>query len=235
MKKNIYTDFAKLKKDMKDMTFPEKVDHIFTYYKEVFWVGGVALLFIIAVISSAINGTTTNIKFQGIISNMTITDEGYQYITKDFKTYMGFAKGEKVGLSEHEYKPGLTQGEVETAYALLMGVVAQVEAKNLDYMFLTEVSLEQFVPQDFYMDLRKVFTEAELTAFGADLRYGQRKGEGEMFPLTLRVTDMPFVKANLNSKKEDVWLVFIGNTADVELCRTFWEYLNAWAPAVPNP
>ena len=33
-----YTDFKNLKKNLEGMTFGEKVDHIWTYYKEIFFV-----------------------------------------------------------------------------------------------------------------------------------------------------------------------------------------------------
>ena len=220
--------FEKLKNDLKPMSFSEKVDHIWTYYKEVMLVGGVALTFVIGIISVTITNLTEDVVFHGLLCNITTTQEGSNYLTDNFEEKLPLKKGDYVTIGGCEYDDVEDYNGVQNIYNQTMGVVAQVNAKELDYMFLDEKSLEFFVPEAFYMDLRELFTEEQLAQIDpAAFRYAQPEGVDEMFPIAIKVTDMPFVQDCLYVG-EEVFLVFIANTRRIESCRLFWEHLLAW-------
>ena len=61
--------FTKLKTDMAEMTFPEKVDHIWTYYKELIFTFGILLFLVVALLSSVIHNLTTTTAFHGVLMN----------------------------------------------------------------------------------------------------------------------------------------------------------------------
>lgn len=230
MAKSIYLDFKKLKKDMEGMSTLDKIDHFFTYYKEILLVVAVALTVVFGLVFSLISGMVTSTEFHGIFSNQTISDIGNRYITKEFHEYLGFNKNQKVTVGAHEYDGTITQEQVQSSWSQMMAVLAKVEAKTLDYMFMTEETFELFVSEDFYMDLREIFSDEELEAFGQEnIRYATWGDVDEMYPIAINVTNMPFVQKHIYSG-EDVWFSFVANTKRPETCRVFWDYLNAWTP-----
>ncbi len=231
MIKKLRAHFKKLLQDLKPMTFSEKVDHIWTYYKEVMLVSAVALAFVFGAISILITNLTEDVVFHGLLCNVTTTAEGSTYLTDSFEDKLPLKKGDYVTIGGAEYADSDDYNQVQNIYNQTMGVVAQVNAKELDYMFMDESAFEFFVPEAFYMDLRELFTPEQLAAFDSSVfRYAHPDGTDEMFPIAIKVTDMPFVQDCLY-QNEDIFLVFIANTRRIESCRLFWEHINAWESA----
>lgn len=225
----LYLGWVKLCNDMKPMTFKQKVEHIWMYYKEYMLVAFVVLMLIVAVITSAITASKDVIA-SGIMVNIYIDQEGYNYLSTDyFERLGGDEKDEKVSL-EYIYFGDLDDplnttdniGQVEA-------VVARVEGKMLDYMILDQYAMETYILYEIYMDLGDFFTEEELAELAeADmLIYAQQDGQEEKWPVAVDISSLPFVQDNVNSEGK-TYFALAGSTQRMDICRDMWEYLHQW-------
>lgn len=223
-----YLGWKKLLEDIKPMTFPEKVDHIWTYYKEYIGVIGLLLFVTVGLVSSMITNILTETVISGAMVNITCAQEAYDYISTDYEEHLGLTGMRNVRL-EYTYFQDMEANNDEKDYYAAMGIVAEVAAKKLDYLIMDKMSMAYYAGQEVYMDLSNVFTKEELDAFAQKdlLIYCMEEEEKIPWPAALKINDLPYIKENLTSQG-DVYLAFAGSSSKLEEIRAFWEYLNAW-------
>ena len=223
-----YLGWKKLLEDIKPMTFPEKVDHIWTYYKEYIGVIGLLLFVTVGLVSSMITNILTETVISGAMVNITCAQEAYDYISTDYEEHLGLTGMRNVRL-EYTYFQDMEANNDEKDYYAAMGIVAEVAAKKLDYLIMDKMSMVYYTGQEVYMDLSNVFTKEELDAFAQKdlLIYCMEEEEKIPWPAALKINDLPYIKENLTSQG-DVYLAFAGSSSKLEEIRAFWEYLNAW-------
>lgn len=225
---NFYKDIQKLREEMKPMTFKQKVDHIWTYYKDYILVSLPFLLIIVGLIASSISNATEKV-VTGIMVNITIDQEGFNYLSTDYEEYLGIEKGQEVKLEYTNFEDLTTSTDTENNYYAAMGVIGEVSAKTLDYMILDGMSMQFYSTQEVYGDLRTVFTEEELATFKEKnlLVYCLEEGQTEGWPAAVKIDDLPFVKKYIRSD-DSVFFALSGSSQKLEACRAIWEYINAW-------
>lgn len=225
---NFYKDIQKLREEMKPMTFKQKVDHIWTYYKDYILVSLPFLLIIVGLIASSISNATEKV-VTGIMVNITIDQEGFNYLSTDYEEYLGIEKGQEVKLEYTNFEDLTTSTDTENNYYAAMGVIGEVSAKTLDYMILDGMSMQFYSTQEVYGDLRTVFTEEELATFKEKnlLVYCLEEGQTEEWPAAVKIDDLPFVKKYIRSD-DSVFFALSGSSQKLEACRAIWEYINAW-------
>lgn len=220
-----YFDFKNLKKNMEGMTFQEKVDHIWTYYKELFLV-----FFLVGVILYAVIWTLIAPKekplFDGVLCNVSMKQECYYYLTEQYRQNAGFEKPEDVSVTSLVFTRPLLVSEVGDSYKQSMALISMVEAKTVDYMLLDLYAMEFYISHEIYMDLRDFFTEEELEIWKDQLIYAvPDDGSSEAYPIAVNVTEMPFIK---EASGEETYLAFAANTERMADCRSLWEFILAW-------
>lgn len=228
--------FKKLLEEIKPMPFKKKVDHIWTYYKEHLFMVAFAGMLIFALVSSALSAGK-EIVLSGMLTNVGMSMDGYSYLTdRYFEEMGGNSKKQEVGLSSMEFKvPDLMDVDgVNESYVSAMSLISMVENKMVDYVIMDEGSMEYFMTQDFYLDLRKLLTAQELEQWKAadNLVFAQVMDESgnevtDIFPLGLKITDLDFAKDCVRCDGE-VYLVFIANTPRMDACRQIFEDILAW-------
>lgn len=225
---SFYLGWKKLLEDIKPMTFREKVDHIWTYYKEYIGVFGLLIFVLIGLVSSMVTNLLTDTKLSGAMINLTCTQEAYDYISVDYEEYLGLSGMQNVRL-EYSYFGSMETSSSEEDYYAAMGIIAEVAAKKLDYLMMDKPSMEYYTGQEVYMDLSKVFTQEELKTFAEKemLIYCMEEDEQVPWPAAIKINELPFIKENL-TVKTDVYLAFAGSSEKLDELRAFWEYLNAW-------
>lgn len=225
----LYLGWVKLCSDMKPMTFRQKVEHIWMYYKEYMLVAFLVLMMIVAVITSSITASQEVIA-SGIAVNIFIDQEGYDYLSVDYFDRLEGEKGkEKVSL-EYVYFGDLDNPNgTSDNFSKAETVVARVEGKMLDYMLLDQYAMETYILYEIYMDLRDFFTQEELAQLAAENRiiYAQQEGSEERWPVAVDISDLPFVQDNVNSEGK-TYFALSGSTQRMEICRDVWEYLHQW-------
>lgn len=161
----------KTAKDMKGMTFKEKADHLWTYYKEYAFVVIMVLIIVGGVIISLLTPVPTLVS-SGSLVNVSLTMEGHDHLTDVFyKDVLGSPDG-KIALTTANYSTLGTVDAVDASYQAYMGVTAKVEAKELDYLLMDQVGLNYYGSQDMLMDLRRILPEEELRQLDAEGHLG---------------------------------------------------------------
>ena len=168
---NLKTHFQRTARDMKGMTFKEKADHLWTYYKEYAFVVIMVLIIAGGVIVSFLTPVPKLVS-SGTLVNVSLTLEGHDHLTDVFyEEVLGSPEG-KVALTTANYSTLGTVDSIDASYQAYMGVTAKVEAKELDYLLMDQVGLNYYGNQDMLMDLRKILSEEELRQLDAEGHLG---------------------------------------------------------------
>lgn len=216
----------RLKKDLEPMTFRERLDHLWTYYK---WVVAVLAIIItlICMISTSIANINCETLLSGMIINTDISLEGNNYLTEDYFEKLQGQKGkEEIELAHLSFMSLQETTDLEFTYAATMRIVAEISAKQLDYVITDEVGMETCMDHDGLMDLRELLTEEELSLLEEDLIYLHYDEDDTVVPVAVNLRNQPFSEKYIQSE-EDCYLAFIANTPRKEACRDFWEYMLA--------
>ena len=225
-KKALLQSFREGWEKLKPMTWKQRVDHIWTYYKAVVLFASVAIILPVAVIISI--ATKKDVAFSGMAINVDMRKVGVTYLTDDwFDRIGGDPKKEIAELYANALDP--EQGELESTYGVAMSTIARAESKTLDYLLVDQVALEFYIVQEIYMDLRCVFTEEELAAFGAEnvIKITPEDDPTVMIPIAINITEMAFAKDCLEADGT-IYFSFVGQEEKASLYREFWAYLLAW-------
>lgn len=226
-----YKEIRKLLDDLKPMSWKQRIDHIWTYYKE--YIGLFALFAFVTtgLIASSIQAQKETV-ITGMMVNITIEQEGFNYLSEDYAEKLQLGKDQQVALEYTSFADLETSAD-EANYYAAMTVVVEVAAARLDYMILDKLGMEFYTGQEVYMDLSKVFTEEELAEFAEKdlLVYCMEEEEQIPWPAAIKITDLPYIKDNVTSQG-DVYFALGGSSERYEEIRAVWEYINAWQPQV---
>ena len=230
-KTKLVQGFIKLKNDMKPMTFKEKCEHLWEYYKE--WLIVVFLVFMgISLLTTIITSRNKDVLVAGMMVNLEVKQEGMNYLRGEYAEYLGAtSKNQVAELDYTSFGDPLDPEEGENSYYSSMILTARVTGAMLDYMLLDEYSMKYYITYDVYMDLREFFTEEEFALLAAEDRiiYAMEEGSSELdrVPVAVKITELDFVKDNVTSGGE-VYFALSGSTPRPEMCRNAWNYLHAW-------
>ncbi len=224
----------RLWEEMKPMTFKQKAEHIWTYYKEHMFMVAMALLVVAAIIGSTISANR-EILVSGVLCNVSMSMEGYNYLTEDlFERMDGDSSYQDAYLSPLEFQlpEEMTQSQVDASYISAMSMISMVEGKTLDYAIITQDAFVYFLGHELFLDLREFLTEDEMEQWKGKVVYAQAELEDgskeEMYPVAIDITDLPFTKDCVRAGNQTVYLTIIVNSPRVEQCRQVWEDILAW-------
>ena len=213
-----------LKKDMENMTYGEKLSHIWTYYK---WVLVVVLILIMAVsiLLAVVQNKRRIMLLGGVTVNVQLSEEGRTYLTEDYKQLVGTGnERESVVLSHTDIDDVHNTAVYESNYYAVMSLLALCTNQEVDYLILDQTGFEAMLIQGAYMGLDEVYTPQELEAMGDDVVYAQNRGEEAPSAIAIDITDTAFIQENAQIK-DKVYFVYVANSIRVDTCRAFYEYL----------
>lgn len=228
----LYLGFRKLCDDLKPMTFREKCEHLWEYYKE--W------LIVVFIIIMGISLTVTivaqrqkQVLVSGMLVNISMDQQGMNYLTDEYAQHLGATSKNQVAEVDYSYfgDPMDPENGENSMYASMI-LPARITGAMLDYMILDKFAMEYYITQDLYMDLRDFFSEEELAQLEADKRviYAQKEGELDRKPIAIVITQMPFIQTYVKPS-DDIYFALSGSSPRPEMCRNVWEYLHAWDPS----
>lgn len=227
LKSKFHKEIVQLRTEMKPMTWKQRVDHIWTYYKE--YIGLVALFLFISIglITSMVNARKPTV-ITGMLVNVGMDQVGYNYLSEDYAEYLKLGDNSKIKMEATSFHDLETNASEENYYAA-MTVVAEVSAKKLDYMILDEMGMKFYAGQEVYLDLTNIFTEAELKEFAEKdlLIYCMEEEEKKPWPAAVKISDLPFIQEYVTTEGE-VFFAGSGSSAKYEEIRQLWDYMNAW-------
>lgn len=219
----------KLKNDLKPMTFKEKCEHLWEYYKE--WLLVVFLVIMgISLLTTIIANRSKDVLVSGMVVNVSMDPRGMTYLTTDYAKVLGAtSKNQVCEVDATGFGDPLDPENGENSYYSSMILPARVTGAMLDYMLLDEFAMKYYITHDVYMDLRNFFTEEELEELAAadKLIYAMEEGDIDRMPIAVKITDLAFVKDNTGNTGE-VFFALSGSSPRPEMCRHVWNYLHAW-------
>ncbi|MBR5529373.1 MAG: hypothetical protein IKU57_02745 [Oscillospiraceae bacterium] len=234
-RKKIIPTLKELREDLKEMTFKEKVDHIWTYYKEYMLIAVICVLLLCATVTAVISAQR-NIVCTGVLVNITATPRGMTYLEEDFAKSMGYdQKWDQVEITYTNFANMFSPLDGEDYYTAAQLVPALIAADRLDYAIMDDQTLDFYAQQELFMDLHDIFSEAELQELDAQglVKYVQLKhydAAGNLvetedpFPVAVNLKNTKFGKEALHGK--DTYFCISGRGLD--MARRAWEWILAY-------
>lgn len=221
-----YKGWQKLLIDLKPMTWPERLEHLWNYYKEYLWIA-IFVVMLFGVVISFLVRKNTEVLVSGMLVNIAIEQEGYNYLSTDYFAKLGGEEGKQtVEIDYTNFSSLADPTSSEDNYNKANVLLARVSGRMLDYIILDEFAVRFYASQDVYLDLREVFTEEELSQY--EIFYAQEEG-GEAIPVAIRITECAFVQDNITNEGH-TYFALSGSTPRPDACRAVWEYIHAWEP-----
>lgn len=231
-KTKVYSNWATLLKALKPMTWKQRIEHLWEYHKYQLVVLFL-IVFTLGITVTALQSRNKEVLAGGMIVNVYMEPDGYQYLTGDYEKELG-GDGKKkiVELFPIYFGDPMDLQYGEEYYNASMVLTARVSGRMLDYMLLDQFALEYYMPYGAYMNLEKLFTQEELDALDEQglLRYVFDEIEEVQYPIAICVTDTQFAKDNITveSDVKDVYLAFAVSTPKQDICLDVWERILAW-------
>ena len=224
---SFFGNLKSLKSDMANMTYKQKLEHIWTYYRWMLIVVAI-LIMVVSILLASFQNLSKKTVMAGVTVNVFLSDEGKAYISDDYKASLGItSEKEEVYLSHSDIADAASATNFSENYYAVMSLLALCANEEVDYLLLNQVGFETMLVQGAYLDLTKVYTAEELEAFGDRVVYAQTNQESEPTPMALKITDSPFIQDNADNKG-DIYFVFVANSPRTEECRAFFDYMMAW-------
>jgi len=227
-RKKIIPTFKELKADLKTMTFPQKLDHLWTYYKYHVLIAAVVLVFVAAIISGIVNASK-EVLVSGMLTNVSMKQSGFHYLSDGYGEVLGAKGNQVVELTSTNFEDLETSEDVEANYNAAQVLIARVSGGLMDYAIIDQMSFEFYLTQDVYLDLRELFTQEELQRLAdADmLAYAKIKETEQVWPVAVKITNWDFTKENVKTKGE-IYFIVSGNSPDLEAVRGILEHMHNW-------
>ncbi|MBO5317270.1 MAG: hypothetical protein J6A74_02375, partial [Oscillospiraceae bacterium] len=156
--RSVIPTFRELLEDMKPMSFGQKVDHLWTYYKEYLLIAALIVVLVVMTVTSFLN-STKEVLLRGMMVNITITQEGYNYLTEDYFEKIGGEEGTQLVEMDYANFADLadpTNGEDN--YSASLKLMARVSGGLLDYALVDQMAFEFYLTQGVYGKLSTLFT-----------------------------------------------------------------------------
>jgi hypothetical protein len=218
--------FQRLKNDMKDMTFAEKLGHLWEYYKW-FAIGAVVLIIVtISVVSSVIENSK-ELVYGGMVVNLTVSEEGNTYLKEGWFEALGADSDQQKIELDTMYMPDMdTPTYTETSRANVTKITTMITAGYVDYILADAYAVHYLCSGGSFSALDTVLPEEILEQFeGKLVTYEDDK---ETYLVAIDISDLPFVKEHVMSK-DKTYIAFPGNTGRTERNAAFLQYLMNWS------
>ena len=219
--------YQRLKNDMKDMTFKEKLAHLWEYYK---WFAIVTVVLIVAAVSvvCSVVENSKDLAFGGAVVNLTVSEEGSAYLKEGWFEEMGCdPQKQKIEL-DSLFVPNLDMPGTDTQYALsnVTKLTTMIAGGHIDYVMADAYSIHYLCSSGAFSPLTQVIPAELLGKFEGKL-VELEDGEGKCL-IAIDISELPFVKKHIVST-DKTYIAFPGNTQRTEETVAFLEYLMNWS------
>ena len=210
------------KETTKGMTFVEKAEYLWEYYRWVLLVVFFGAIVLSMVLTGVINAQKEPV-FGAIAVNMPLTEEGNAFLTDGWVEFIGAEKGATVELFSTSFQDLDATSDPEIALATAYRVVLMIAAEDCDYLLMDETALSYYKNHPVFTALDEMISEELLEQY-ADRIIWQETEEGESIPVVLDITESAFAQ-NYMTKDTKVYIGFPGNTGRTEQNEIFLRYI----------
>ena len=223
--------FKKLKENLSKMTFKEKLNHLWTYYKGTLVLLAVVIA-ICSIVVTCIQNKNTKTLLSGVAINVLLSDEGKDYVQNTYFEQHKTGGREQVIFTETTHDDFSNVASMESNYMALMSLMALSASGDLDYIFLDDQAIRNLLVHQLFLDLRQVYTEAELEALGDRVIWGNigTEEDSTYMPFAINIEYIPFIAENADNVA-DTYIAFVANSPRLEEAKAYLDFLMAWQPA----
>ncbi len=213
----------KMKEVLEDLTFRQKVQYIWRFYKLYI----LAVLSPLIVLAGALGWsalTKTETLFNGIGVCVSVEAEGEKFLTDSLFAPMGGTNNAKQQVNFGEYDIFSTNSVMgnDDASSNVMSIAAWLSVGEVDYMLLNEDSFEYYAG-DIFWDLEELLSE-EMQAIWRD-RFEEMQDENEKsFYGAIDLTDTAFAKKYITTEGK-VYIAIPGKALRTDKLETFLNHL----------
>lgn len=214
-----------LKSHLRDMTWKERLDYLWEYYKWVAILAGIAVVIAASVIGGIVQNSK-NLLYSGVAVNVSISEEGTTYLTDDWLARLEGKQGKDTTELAPMYINLETGAYTETATANATKLIAMISVGDVDYLLLDAYGLQYCGNSGAFAPLENTLSQAMLAKFeGKIVTIQDEKSE---YQAAIDISELPFVKKHITSK-DKVYIAFPGNTPRSAQNEAFLEYLMNWS------
>lgn len=217
-------DVWKVKDVLKDMSWEQRIDYIWSYFGVYIIIGTVVLVVLISLLATVLR-PQKDVLLSGVSVGVTITDDGQRQLTDMLFAPMGGTDADTQTVEFVQRYLG-SKEDYEGYSAQVMGMVALVASQSLDYAILDEEALEQFAGGQMFADLSTLLTAEQMAALEGKLITMEYEEVGAI-PVAIDISDLPFIKECAPGEKT-AFIAFPGNTARADMTDEFFAWLLAW-------
>lgn len=237
----IIDDIRENNKKMKGRSFKEKLQYFWEYYK----LPTIIILFSLIIVISAVKAIITNkdVVFEAVMVNCQDTPQPAQ-----FEEILGIDQKKEEVVYDNSFSMLADPAAYSEAfYTSAQKLVALVAANQVDVMIADPELSESYFNSEFFDDLRKYFTEEELSKMNEP--YEDENGNiiepckviwhqmideetgdliGEYMPIAIDIGDAPAITSAPCCYFEHVYLTVFVNTQHPEDIRKFYDHLYSY-------
>ena len=217
--------YRKLKDALVGMTWKQKWEHFWTYYKEVTIAVVIGAILIVCCVYEFVK-PKTQIIMSGTAVNMLITENAYLYLTEDVLAPLGATEEQSASLFYARIDDMAGDHNAVSNYEQITKLMAMISTGDLDYLLLDEVAKDYFLQQDHFMDLNQLLTPAQLETL-SDMLVWQELEDGQTAPVAVDLAGTGFA-ANCVTESGNLYIAFPGNTGRNSSIPLLIDHLLSW-------
>lgn len=212
-----------LKQTLATLSWKEKIEHLWIYYKHVLLIVGAVVFAIWFVIHIVVSSNQVTL-LTGTALNVYITDEGQTRIEQAV-TQNGQVEGSAF-LDEFPYLDAefLKLGFLDEQTATYL--VTRISAQNLDYILMDQTVMD-VVGISYFIDMREIFPEEVLARW--PLVYKEDPESGESIPIGLNITDTAFAQEYM-LLSGNLYMTATAGTIHQEAFTQLADFILTWQP-----
>ena len=221
---SVTPSFSELKAILKPMSWKDRVEYLWTYYKVVL-VAVVVVLAIISLVVSAIQSKHIQTLYSGALINLSVEREDRDEMVNELTALLdGDGKNRIVKLTDIAYIPGNDPENFEVNDAGAMKLAMLVTTGSLDFILTDDDTYGELIEREPYANLQNILTQEQQTQLKDNMIWRKADGENPSYPMALDISSTAFAKAVAPYEKV-VYLVFVGNTENSERNQAFLDYI----------
>ncbi len=208
----------KLRDVLSGMTFRQKVDHIWTYYKWLLAPIALAVL-LISFVANIISNSRTEILYSGALVNVQMSDEGISYLSDQwFDALDGEEDTQRVDLMLATFNATSNLFSAEMDVTSSTKVIAAITACELDYVLTDFAGLGYCMSSAAFAPLTDILPEDMLVQLQGQFIY--QEDDTGTYPVAINITQSAFVQDCITGT-EQVFLAFPATPAELSAMMIF--------------
>lgn len=213
----------KLRDTLMPMTLLQKLDHLWTYYKEsLFAVFLVAV--IIAVICTAGVQSGKETLVSGIAADVYLSEELQEHLTEGYLARIGAETNQLAYLELIQFSAPEAYDLERNSLESSLSIFVMAGAGSLDYLLLDTFALQQYIDQNIFLDLSDFLTPEELALWADQLVRVTYEETGETAILAVDISSLPIVQQQTVCDGP-VFFALCETSPHLTACREIWELL----------